>query len=74
MYDIRAALKLYLRERGITQRYLADRVNMSYESMSRLLNKKRELTADELFRIFEVLDIGPGDLGIEVQHKAASGY
>ena len=74
MCDIRAELRRYLREHGITQRYLADRVNMSYESMSRMLCQKRELSADELLRICATLGIQPQQLCDPKWDKSASGY
>lgn len=50
-------IKKYLKERGITQSFIAKKVGISEEALSRILKGTRNIFAEEYFLICEVLDV-----------------
>jgi transcriptional regulator with XRE-family HTH domain len=57
MFDIRRALRNYMDERGLKQAYLSRECAMRSDSVSRVLNGKRELKVSELMTICRVLGV-----------------
>lgn len=52
-------IKKYLEERGITQAFLAKKTGISHDKLSKILNGKRKLSAQELGDIASVLNVDP---------------
>lgn len=55
-------LKAEIVKAGFTQKELAEKVNMSQNSMSRKLSGKREFTVNEVERIVKALKLNDRDL------------
>lgn len=52
-------LKKYLEEHGISQAFLAKKLGFSNTRMSMMINGKRKMTADDLFKICIILNVSP---------------
>ncbi len=52
-------IKKYLEEHGISQAFLAKKLCFSNTRMSMMINGKRKMTADDLFKICKILDVSP---------------
>ena len=57
--DINTKLKGYLHSIGFKQSYLCEKTEIPADTISRILNGKRKMTADELLVICDVLSIDP---------------
>lgn len=55
-------IKMIVKDRGITLRYLARKTGLRESALSMALNGKRRLLADELLAICAVLDLDIQDL------------
>lgn len=53
--DARDAISDYLKERGISRTWLANKIFINQSSLSRILNKDRDLTSPTLDKINEAL-------------------
>ncbi len=49
----------YLKEHGISQAFLAEKLGISSTRMSMMLNAKRKMTADDLIKICKILQVSP---------------
>ncbi len=56
-------LKNYIELIGIKQSYLSDKTKIPADTISKILNGKRKMTAEELLAICDVLHIDPRVLG-----------
>lgn len=52
-----ATVKAYLQSKGITQTFVANHIGMKGNVLSDRLNDKSELSAQELYKISEVLGV-----------------
>lgn len=52
-------LNEYLKEHGISQSFLAEKLGISRTRMSMMLNEKRKMTADDLIKICKILKVSP---------------
>lgn len=52
-------LKVYIKSIGVKQSYLCEKTNIPADTVSRILNSKRNLTAEEYMLICDVLSIDP---------------
>lgn len=55
-------IRMYLFEQGTKMTSVAQKIGMDYEVFRRCMNGKRELRADELLRIMDVLALSPQQL------------
>lgn len=51
----------YIKSKGIKQKVVADRAQLSADTLSKILRNERKLMADEFLRICVVLDVDPGE-------------
>lgn len=51
------AIANYIDEKGIKQKFLAEKTGLSCEAMSNMLNGKRKLEVDEYAKICETLNV-----------------
>lgn len=49
----------YLKEHGISQTFIAEKLGISRTRMSMMLNGKRKMTADDLIKICKILKVSP---------------
>lgn len=63
--DIRDCLREKIKEKGITQFYVAKKANLSPVGLSNRLLKKRNLEANEMLRICKAIDENPFDIWTE---------
>ena len=47
----------YLKENGITQKFLSDKTGIEVEKVSNIVNGKRKITGDELIAVCNVLGL-----------------
>ena len=52
-------LNEYLKEHGISQIFIAEKLGVSPTRMSMMLNGKRKMTADDLIKICKILKVSP---------------
>lgn len=52
-------LKVYIKSIGVKQSYLCEKTNIPADTVSRILNSKRNLTAEEYMLMCDVLSIDP---------------
>ncbi len=50
-------LKIYLKDHGIKQQFLAEKLGIGHSKVSRMLNGDRKITAEEIGNIAKVLNI-----------------
>jgi transcriptional regulator with XRE-family HTH domain len=55
--NVNQRIKKYLEEHGITQVFLEKKTGISHDKLSRLLNCKRKVTAEELSKISQALNV-----------------
>lgn len=53
-------IREYLKEHGITQTHVANKINMPIKSFSEMINGKRKCTAEEARDIAIALNLNPG--------------
>jgi len=58
------AIREYRTKTGISQRSLAEQLNMSASQLSRLISGKRKSTPDGMLRIAQVIGITPDEIGL----------
>ena len=61
--NINDNLKNYIELIGIKQTYLSDKTKIPADTISKILNGKRKMTAEELLAICDALHIDPRALG-----------
>ena len=59
--DIAKSLNRYITDHGIKKTYLAQKTGLSADTISKMLNGKRRIFADEFLKICEALEIDPND-------------
>lgn len=55
--DIRTKIRKYLEQQGISNAWLAKKTGLSSAALSTMFNLKRELKADEYFKICSALNV-----------------
>ncbi|MGM9969818.1 MAG: helix-turn-helix domain-containing protein [Anaeroplasma sp.] len=55
--EVNKKLKEYLDSHGITQAFLVKKTGISQEKISNIINSRRKVTADELGRIANALEV-----------------
>ena len=55
--EVNFKIKKYLEEHGITQAFLERKTGISHNKLSRILNGKRKVSAEELGKITQVLNV-----------------
>ena len=55
--DINAKIKEYIESHGVRQSFLVQKTGIDREKMSKIINCKRKVTAEELVKIARALDI-----------------
>lgn len=55
-------LREVLKDKGMTQAELADKLDIRYVTINRIVNGHREPTLEQIFRIAKVLNIDPCEL------------
>jgi transcriptional regulator with XRE-family HTH domain len=58
-------IKEVLEEKGIKQKWLADKLNKSYNMVNSYVQNRQQPRLEVLYEIAEILDIGVKDLLIE---------
>ncbi len=56
---VNARLKEYVEQKGIKQSFLCKTTGMSADSISRILNSSRKISADEFLNICSALNVDP---------------
>lgn len=56
---INNAIKTYIINNGIKQSYLSKKTNIPVDTLSKILNCKRKITAEEMLQICDALCIDP---------------
>ena len=51
-----------IKEKGVKQNYIAEKIGVSNAALSALLNGKRKITAQEFYNISCVLGVTPNEL------------
>ncbi len=54
--DVNERVKNYLKEHGISQAWLANKVGISRVKLSKMLGKKTKITAEEIKKISDALN------------------
>ena len=62
MIDVRDGLKKIIAEQGLIQSVVAERAELTPMKLSSILNKKRKLDSNEMFKLCDVLKITPDEL------------
>lgn len=62
MEDIRDNLRLFIKDKGYKQTYIASRCDMKINTFNQVLTKKMRMSADLLFKVCDVLEITPDQL------------
>lgn len=62
MNSINLRLKEIIESRGIKQSYISERIGITTDAISRILNGTRKITGEELLNICDLLDIDPRSL------------
>lgn len=57
MNDVGSRIKRYMKERGIKQIFLADKVGLTNPQVSDILNKGRAISCVEYYHICKALDV-----------------
>lgn len=60
--DVRTVLKNVFKRKAVVQAEIARRAGLTPDQLSAVINKRRRLEADELFRICDALDMSPDEL------------
>lgn len=60
--DVRTVLKSVFKRKAVVQAEIARRAGLTPDQLSAVINKRRRLEADELFRICDALDMSPDEL------------
>lgn len=55
-------LKEIIENRGIKQSYICEKIDMTPDALSRILNGTRKITGEELLKLCDLLDIDPRSL------------
>ena len=55
--DVNERVKSYLKDHGISQAWLANKVGISRVKLSKMLGKKTKITAEEIKKISDVLKV-----------------
>jgi repressor LexA len=55
-------VKLVLKSKGVSQVFLAEKLGVSYNTVSSYSNNKRQPSLDTFFKIAEILDVKVKDL------------
>jgi putative transcriptional regulator len=55
-------IKEVLKEKGISQTWLAQKMNKSYNTINEYARNVRQPSLEDLYRIAKILDINPKDL------------
>ena len=58
--DVRVRIKNYLEQQGISNAWLSEKTGLSNSALSTMFNLKRELKADEYFKICNALKVPVG--------------
>jgi len=56
---INEALNAYVSERGIKQNFISEKTGLSVDAVSRILNSKRKISAEEFLKICDAIDLDP---------------
>lgn len=62
MMDVRDALAFELKDRCFLQSAVAEKAGLSKQTLSDVVNKRRKLEANEMFRLCMAMDITPNHL------------
>ena len=55
-------LRYILREKGMKQKHLAEKADISEKTMSAMMNGRREIHHEEIVRICNAIEVTPNDL------------
>lgn len=55
-------IKKYMEDKGIKQTYVSEKTGIPENTLSMILNGKRNLGADEMVEIFKALEVTPNDI------------
>ena len=58
-------IKEVLKEKGISQTWLADKVGKSYNTINEYARNKRQPSLEDLYKIAEILNVGAKELLVE---------
>lgn len=59
-------IKVVLEEKGIKQKWLAERLGKSYNMVNSYAQNRRQPSLEDLYKIAEILSINPRDLLISI--------
>ena len=62
-------IKEVLKEKGIKQIWLADKLGKSYNMVNGYVQNRKQPSLEDLYRIAEILNINPKELLIEINIK-----
>ena len=62
---IGAYLKAYMKEKGIKQSFIAEKINLSPQILGAMLNGQRKIEVSEYFRICEAIDVDPIECAVK---------
>lgn len=71
---INERLDSYIKSKGIKQKVVADKAQLSADTLSKILRNERKLMADEFLRICVVLDVDPGEFRADSNKFQVKGY
>ena len=71
MRDARDGIAEEIERKGLKQGVVAHKAGLTAQQMSDIINKRRRMDANEMFRLCLVLDITPNDLFAEVPGQDA---
>jgi transcriptional regulator with XRE-family HTH domain len=57
--DINLRLKEIIESRGIKQAFICSKINMTADTLSKILNGSRKITGEELLNLCDFLEIDP---------------
>ena len=58
-------IKEVLKEKGISQTWLADKVGKSYNTINEYARNKRQPSLEDLYKIAKILNVGAKELLVE---------
>jgi len=62
-------IKEVLKEKGITQTWLAQKLGKSYNIVNGYVQNRQQPSLETLYKIAEILDVSVKDLLVEQNHK-----
>jgi transcriptional regulator with XRE-family HTH domain len=62
-------IKEILKEKGITQTWLASKIGKSYNTINEYARNKRQPSLEDLYRIAEILEVSAKDLITESKNQ-----